>query len=265
MKSTALLIAALVAPFAMPAAGAAPAVTATISYSQFKFSVVDLTPDDGVAAGFSLTRSHSEVAMQFIDSAGKYVGLSRNYADIAHEAVSLTHEGKELTVTATGAGSTASAIIPSAYAPRGQATMASTSTWEFTLAPNSLLVLTGEATLNVGISEVLSGQLRASTEFSGLGVLGSDTDTPSSSTFSYLHTTQFGQQGDLNTGFGLSLSNFSDSSQQGIFRLNTHNFARVFTAATPPPVPEPATYMMLVCGLVAMAVSARRRRASAGT
>lgn len=258
MKNAALLIAALLAPFGMPTAGAAPAATSTTSYSQFNFSVIDLTPDDGIAAGFSITRTYAQVSMQIIDSANKYVTLSKYYPDIAHDTASLVHEGKELTVAATDTDSTVSAVIPSAYAPRGRATVASTGTWEFTLAPNSLLVFTGEATLNVGISEVFPNHLGASAELNGRGWLENGTHTE----FKYFRTTVNGHDGDFSSGFGMSLSNYSDDSLQGYFKLNTLNFTRVIDAATPPPVPEPTASMMLVSGLVAIAFAVRRRRNS---
>jgi hypothetical protein len=257
MKTTVLSIASFAAAIAFPAAHAEPAAVASINYAQLQFRVIDLNPNDGVAAAFNLTQSSSSVDLKVWN--GSYDLVSSHAAQfdaIAHPAQTLSYEGKELLVAATETDATISAVVPTWQSPRGSAAASSASTWEFTLTPNTVLIFTGDAHLAVGTDPERPFLLDGMAELRGYGNLAGSANAVAS--FTYGRDTDWLLDGTLQQGFGFALTNNSDYVVPGSITLEAATRAIYWTV---PQTPEPATYLMLGSGLVLAAVAARRRRA----
>lgn len=257
-------IATLLSGAALLASGTAGAavVNASVDYSGLQFRVIDLTPNDDIAAGFTLRSSWSSL---------QYNAFNANWGDIGTEytqfptasapATSWTKEGKTFQTWSSDTAGHVSVAASGAGAD-GSGTALLRSGWAFDVAPGTALVITADVTSTLGQDLTLpDAQLSANTWFYGYGQLGSSSDP---GTYNYGHwstewRSDFSPNYTYTKGMGVTLMNAGSSTLQGNFSLVARATAVAYVNGTAP-IPEPATYMMLGAGLLVAGAAARRRR-----
>lgn len=256
MKMRTLLPAALAVVLTAPFAHASGSATATVNVSNLQFRVIDLTPDDGIAAGFRLTGAYGNMAARFFNAdtdEWKYVPYS--FASAEHDLITHELDGKHISSSATNSALASTATVSTLSAPRGYVGLYTANVWEFSLAPNSMLVLTGDVALGASTSQFPSGTSIAHARMNAYGWL--DGQRPS---FEDHADSYWGHDQLVNNGFGLAFANVTDAAAAGRAVLEGNADVQFARDGNIPAIPEPATYMMLVSGLVGVAVARRRTR-----
>ncbi|MDQ1813058.1 PEP-CTERM sorting domain-containing protein [Massilia sp. CCM 9210] len=257
MKPSFFLSRALLAAAALCACGGAVAATAgSMSVTGVQFQIIDLTPHDGIDAGISFTSFYGNVSTSVSnlstwsfpsdrqDTNGELINsatvVDRDRATASLSEAGGLHLGVERHDSAAGK-ITAGSKGYSAYT--------------FVLAPNTKLIVTG----NAQIRNDVSGPW-ADNPYKGHNLFNLLTLTIQSYGWTEDKWEQRFRSGvrgaesvDFDEQFSLSASNTSGVGKE--MRFST---SAILTAANP--VPEPATYAMFGLGLMMLGAIARRKR-----
>lgn len=254
MKSPLLLVAVLAA--ALPLLYGSPALaaaTTSASLSHLRLGTLDLTPDDGIAAGYDIGEASALLQAVF----GTAAELSTQ--EISPEpnqpaSVRIDHGssfGEARTSGMLGDLSTDA----TAYANARDFVIAGVSeqlVW-LTLRPNTVLTVSGHlTTAAAGIDDDF-----AYNPYSEVSVMVADENLHVAT---FLHRYSYTQLDEiiapgLDEDFLLTYGNGSD--QDLLVYLYVHTQSEILALA---PVPEPGTWAMLCAGLLTMGAAARSRR-----
>lgn len=211
---------------AVAAGGAAPAraeATANVSLDNFRYRLVDLAPDDGIAPSISLTSYYAYADGTLYDLEGAVTGTA-----------TINSFGSAGYDTATGSGHfnvQYSATSMQLDTLSGTASAQSSHTLLFTLSPHTEVVFDIGATLSAAAGPDSNAAATASL-FSGILDTSGDEDL-------------------IAIGSGTRLAQMSVSTISGAdwARGSVSFLAAVAANAYVPPVPEPASGAMLAGGL----------------
>jgi hypothetical protein len=255
-------IAALLSCAALLASGSADAAIAngSVDYSNLQFRVIDLTPNDGVAAGYTVTGTSSSLYFAVLDRDWHTTNWQRT-ASPTHTTppTSWTQAGRDYQGW-TGATGGSAAIAVGDGAPDGSAIAVLQSGWRFNLAPGTALVVT--ATMSSTLTRT------GGPAYNELGIdntfwASAYVDSPGADIYTSQWTEQWhtywSQGGTYTDSFGLTLINSGTAEATGALDLIANTYAYTYLDA-PPPIPEPAGWMMLGAGMLAVGAAARRRK-----
>ncbi|NVD99697.1 PEP-CTERM sorting domain-containing protein [Massilia sp. BJB1822] len=260
-----LSIAALCGMLATPAAFAASGPTLTGKLSKLKFDVIDLSPNDGVAANYRLNKESVQIENQIRHnwSSSERQTVDLNLA-VGDEAFSNLNKGPlHTTIQSNGsAGDVTSEVRRDAgrALPHQSNSVNNTYTYkaDLTLSPGAALLLSG----NVQQQFIPAGQYIYDTAMSRLSVELKDRSSTFihearySSHFSYRYNQNgWNYQGD----FSLVLTNFSNTDIS--IGLDLAFYSGIDATQPLSAVPEPGSYALFGAGLALLGWRARRRRA----
>lgn len=237
-------------------------VKTSVDYSGLKFEVIDLTPNDGIDAGFTLTGSQSRLTLQAFDAAGKLLDERRQTVQgTTVPTTVLQGHGKYLDVSAgDGAGSLNALNGANRLDGSGKAQLVTT--WSFDLAPGTALLFTGQVDTAMSRADGYHNmKLGGGASLRANAGLWLPFEEYQSATDFAGYDWAYGPDVPHTDYLGLTLLNIGASTVRGTLDLTaTASFySRVGDTA---PIPEPATYLMLGTGLLIAGVAARRRRAA---
>ncbi|HEX8604934.1 MAG TPA: PEP-CTERM sorting domain-containing protein [Pseudoduganella sp.] len=259
------IIAAILSAAALLGSGtaSAAAANASLTYSNLAFRVVDLMPNDGIAAGFTLTGSSSSILFSVSDANWQLVDTrSSEFPTESAAPTAWATAGKSYQAWSTPTSGSSSIALDAATSQDGSGRTLLTAGWRFDLTAGTALVVTGALETTLGRTPGPShSELGANTlfEIDGRMDLPGDLDENQWSRWTTEAHTSWAQSGTFTENFGLILVNNGATAAQGRLEL----FARtdlVGYLGSPPPIPEPSTYMMLGAGLLVAGAAARRRR-----
>lgn len=261
MKTTSTLFATLIGATLALGHGGASASTAhaSMAFENVSMSVLDLTPNDGVAAGYSLLPFNGvtyALARSDFNSPSSWVGTP--YTQGSAFSRTAQDHGEIATVQSSGAGDLHSDSWLNSATAYASADSAIDSEYRVTVAAHSALTISGHIGGGLTASGATpyiagSGQalLRMLTMHGGgggcYGISGSYTIS--------------GGKGLAFTpkDFSCTYWNNTDASSTASLVLYVSTSTTLLDPNAPPPVPEPATYAMLAAGMLLLGVRARRR------
>ncbi|MCE3607127.1 PEP-CTERM sorting domain-containing protein [Massilia sp. P8910] len=235
------------------AAQAAPGISVEASISKTAFTVIDLTPNDGYSAGYTLTPSSAILQSNIITpdvSLEKKLSLAAGVVEPI--AATIAHGASTSTSTATQGGEIGGRI---------QVLDAGTKAYGYVLqsvnlqiAAHTQLVFTGYSTLSISnasqdSAHTFAGDASTLLFFTSGGPLEGHSISRG-----------FGDQDNSFVSarpFSLTVDNNSDRVMSTV--LMTQMFTHAVYRA-PSPVPEPATYAMFSLGALMVGACARRQR-----
>ena len=246
------------------AAGAAQASqnTTQLSYSNLQFQVIDLTPDDGIAAGFTVLQNTTSITLltqtPYDVRTGQQIVSSGQGGPLT---ASLQYQNITLAGSTPGISSgslTGTISDEDTVDSRGLGGLRNTVYFE--LAPNTALLLTGHLELTLGQSAGLpAGVGSLARGFVDMELYGMPQSTISHATATLGKNTWAHGTGLFEDDLSLVISNRSDVVRRGGTSIELGIDTRYYTAGVPA-VPEPASYGMLVTGLAVAGLMARRRK-----
>lgn len=234
-----LLLGCAAAALCAPAAHAES--TAAASLTGISYELIDLNPNDGIAASLSLTDQSTFLASAgFMDNSGLPNPLDFKFAQGA-------------TAVATGAGNAGSSFDGIAAQAHANVTGKSFLSgaivgWNFVLSANTTVVFKGLASASVASTG-------NTTAYGDAGIFARYA-TPSAPQASYVTDHVLLNSGTEGRTVTFSLSS-SNESMSGLVGMEAWTAGAEVPAA---PVPEPGTYAMLLGGLALLAYRARRRQ-----
>lgn len=230
-------------------------------FRNVQLGVMDLTPDDGVAAGFSVQGStiFHELVLE-VRAPEYYYSYSKETGD--GSIPSAFESGRNGGFARSQANGTIGGIGVATYVGREHGTWSEAEAYisqgiTVNLAPNSVLTFSGEFYLSGAFGDTADTSYR-STYDEFVTVLSTGTEWSRETTWGTATA------GESVSPFWFALANSGDTEQLVHLGLGTRVNTRV-NAYEPPvlaPVPEPSTWTMLLAGL-GMAGFAARRRARA--
>lgn len=251
-------LAAVALTLACGAAVAAPGISASAAISHVQLGVIDLTPNDGHAAGYS--------AYRFLDEQASGLSLPDDHVNLFHPdymSNSPKHTGVAYGASyaqtssngAIGEMQTA-AYLNAAYGPSGQLSASGTSQQRLwvTLQPHTAFYVSGHYDLSLADTGNPDKYY-----YGGAGVqvalLVNQDKTRSSDSI-------FLQDGRRNASddFWVGYANTSDRESEVLLDFSISANAYAWAPAIPP-VPEPDSYLMLGAGLLLLGAVGRRRAA----
>lgn len=268
-----LILAALLAATAFAPAAFAQSANSTVTFSNFHYTLTDLTPDDGIAPSAAFT------FLNYAFVLGSNPGSNDrtfNQNDVVTESAAVSAPGYNISASTTagtglqhlnGSSATASgsAIISGEEPPYSDGTQisaysASTILYNgsFTLAPGSQITFYADvhtfASSDTGTTNDKSFA-RAIGWFSGsAGYDYFSTSVQANAT----HNNDFGLKTDEKTeALQVTFSNHDFNPLTGYFNLRGDISG---SAVNMLPVPEPSTYAMFLAGLGLIGFAKRRRK-----
>ncbi len=227
---------------------AAPGWSNTTSLSNRQLSVIDLTPNDGQAAGFSLLSHEAYISASSSPPGESPRWVSRPLARGESASIGLTHNALQLNGSAQGSLGNPSLSLTSGtpLVPYSWTSLRYAQYTKITLQPHSVLLLTGTAAAQMlqPDANVLIQNSVGATFYVGVY----DSYSAYSLDFWSLNKPQWQARED----FSISYANFSDSSQ--VISMKIENVIDI------QPVPEPGTWAMLGGGLLLLGAWTRRQR-----
>ncbi len=233
---------------------AAPSATASASMSDFRMSAIDMTPDDGIAAGYhfddnlTISTVGSSIGRNFaeLDSSATNNNAAPLYAHVDQVGLSAnTHAGSWGDMRAAAYmnandGADILGLAVSADALQFMTVVVSPHT-QFNVGGHTDLSLaeSGHGSNGVVSFAETSIGFNGSTEYFGVG--------------SYYPT-----GGSLSKDFSYSYVNDSDTEQYLFLELHVRGYSTYYEAAAP--VPEPGAYAMFGLGALMVGAIARRKR-----
>jgi hypothetical protein len=248
-KKTALIAGLTTLIVAAAPAGYAQA-TASSTLTGFTYTLIDLDPNDGISPNLTLSNPNAWIAAAAYPSGSG----SPEPGDILYQPGTASIATGYTNASSSYDGITASsALTLTGPAPDGQAPYIASTTimqWNFVLTPNTAAVLMGYGSVQADpVDNFVTGaynQLFAAY----LAAPSDQYEAYFSDTLNTYYTN--------NTSRILSVTFSSGASElNGRVGIMSDAYAQALAA----PVPEPATYAMLVGGLVALAYAKRRNRA----
>lgn len=242
--------------------------TANASASNFRYTLTDLTPDDGIAPSLSWIASPD---YGYAHLYGIYRGsvlfptrpeddapVTGEWAD-GGDAMSARIEGAtRLDRTALNASATSAG---NQYIGFNTEALAQSQIGAFVLSPGSAVSFMVDYEVNGLITDSLLDYSFAGAEARMLGELydagGIDggIEQEEANTFALNLTTD----GQVRSGtLSITLSNAADLYSEGTVRFDANAYAQA--VINPPPIPEPSTYGMFLAGLALIPVLRRRMR-----
>ncbi|MBB3219534.1 PEPxxWA-CTERM sorting domain-containing protein [Pseudoduganella umbonata] len=255
-KQLSILVFPLAAACLPAAALAAESFTQTSGLRNLQFGVIDLTPADSAAAGFTIedvaTRHWHSVTKWTIPSEGPYRTEDVSGTDPSAFETSFL-SGRVATSADAISGNlalttTVGREMDESFSAEGYIDQS----WTLRLAPHSVLTLSGE----VFRSAVLSnpGDTGFSANWSTLLSLTSGNSVTGQDFGLY----NAPLEGTTTRPFWYAIANTTDVASTVAFSLSINNYSNAYQW-TPSAVPEPATWGMLLAGLGLVAANRRRR------
>ena len=255
MKAFRLVPYAAAAALALCASGAhATGAAFRTTLSDVHFGVIDLTPDDNVAAGYSYSFVQSSYGIELRGSDFNDHFYNSGYAPVSR-SVSRGSSFASLDVAAVPGMIDIGGSADSRLDSSTRATASAYQAFNFTLAANTVLTLDGHLFQQANLLPAAVPDGRAESYVSiWLEGIGSDQSVRYFKSFSVTDR----QPAALNEhDFWLSYANPTDHEMTVAVRFNVNSMAKVS------PVPEPSAFAMLGVGLLAVGAAARHRQTSA--
>lgn len=265
MKKMTLPLAAAATLFAITGQAAhATNATASTSYA-LTLRVIDLTPGDNSAAGYTLQEYSGSGGSLRIGPDYDHSWISDSYSYPTVQSGNLAGRYGGITASVLGGPSAGGTSVNMAADSLDGQTFASTFVdWRLVLAPNTALVISGRYDIAVGLGQ---DDLDPSTfdAFGAFSLRGSTDDSGQGGVSDFYVRNEYGryewEEGSTGSTFSYSLANTTDASLNASLSFYAYVEAHKYLNSTLP-VPEPATYMMLGVGLAIARAAARRRRAA---
>lgn len=246
----------LLAGLAAATATARADVTFETRLSNTAFSVTDLTPDDGIAAGYSYSLTPSVYRLGLYGPGE----AEKNFEDVSADVKAVQHE----LTTGGSKVSLSSASVPGEYTLQGAVRdnlgeNGGGSAWvdqnyAFTLAANSALNLSTHLFMQISASTNPYQEGSAITMFT----LWSPDAELRINEFEFLDSPRNGNVGEvIDQDYSFTYANTTD--QAITVNVSLWSTSDSFISA----VPEPSTYAMLGLGLLTLAAARRRRQPAA--
>ncbi|WP_217907409.1 PEP-CTERM sorting domain-containing protein [Massilia sp. BJB1822] len=254
MKSSTCLPAALLGISLLLAGAGAQAASdvLTAGSSNLRFGVLDLTPSDGHAAGFSVNTVRTELAMDFSPRDWSIPGVSERYSVDGGPHVlarNLQDAYADITIGAAPGNTEIRYRSETPYPLDVYVTASYQQSIALTLKAHSLLTVNGTAHQSFANPSYAPERTIPYSQFSA--TLGGAGPGSSQSKF-YMLLDKPWQEFARAQDFQLVYANSSDRD----ITVNLNLAGSIFAN----PVPEPSTYAMLGAGLALLGLTARRRQ-----
>nr|WP_314547552.1 hypothetical protein [uncultured Massilia sp.] len=247
MKNTAVF--SLLAACVLAGPSALAATRSITSLENVQWNVIDLTPQDGAAAGYvPSTRQYRQLRGVVSSETAPYYGVDFQSSVDATTALDSRHAfGTSFAEGHAGAGfesTTVMAFADDALGQDGRVSMNMSGGFDFTLLPHTQLVVTGVASW---ADTVIGGVPGWAQSYLQVGALDGDNPDPPID-FRFTHTAIPTNDSTGHQGFTLVYLNESDTAMQTNFYMSVNAIAAV---------PEPAEVTMLLGGLAGLAAMGR--------
>lgn len=246
------ILAPLVFALTLSSQSAHAAKESSVHVSTGGFQVIDLDPDDGIAAAVQFTNFSSAVSMNLdIPGFPEYYGHFQN--DNLRNALNLGDQRNQF-ATGYDGGLTGALYNSAQIQSAGRHALYATNIFEFVLTPHTELIFFGSASGHVVSSSATDEPANYASSMYSASLIGDQPGEQSRAAYSIVSAAP-GQTVAFSENFRLSLRNQNDVAITGYYRAD----GGVGAANA---VPEPETWAMLLAGLTLMAALARRRQAA---
>ena len=272
--ASAVLAAACCAVAVLPVPSFA-AASGSARLGNFSFSVVDLTPDDGAAAGYrfidlaapgggtsvsaSVRIAGAEPVVESLNNPDGFAALAAN-AQVPGVTMHASASANEL--RAEGAGNVANGSFSGNVDSRSFRDAAATPAGEIVLAPYSRLVLQVQMELAVAVDghclldRCESAYASAGVSLQGVpGEVGPGMSEFDSLTLDWADPTRRHLSDSRSLTFVLSLDNMSAQEMYATYEASVE-----LSGLSLAPIPEPSTWALMAAGLLAVGTAARHGR-----
>ncbi len=236
---------------------------ASSSFSNLRLGVFDLTPDDGLAAGFSIASSTSPHLLSYIHDGTNTLAHEELFPGIDQPGTARVDYGGayvETRSTGTVGGLGAQAYVPSDFSVRPRSNLHGSVVHEMwlTIRPNTVVTLTGHVSTLAEFDVADTREYKIDSYLTALMA-----DDRYDQIVDYSHQSTAATGGPLSNGrdddFAMAYANGSDQDLRVWFHLST--YAKIETVAA---IPEPQTWCMLGGGLLFLGVGRRYQRRNDG-
>lgn len=240
------------------AAHAAGSHRVDAGFRNVQLGVMDLTPDDGIAASYTIASSRVFHQPRFYSYLPYYSGgsISQWAEGFTPSAYDLGENGGIARTESSGTlgGISAAAGVRSEHGTLSEAEAQIYQGVALSLAPNSVLTFSGQFYLSSAFGDPADTGFRSEyDEFVSLSSAGT--------TWSRETTWGTVTAGETVSPFWFAIANTSNTEQEVFLGLSTRARTQVYPYddSVSAPVPEPTTWTMLIAGLGMTGFMARRR------